>query len=121
MNEKSILTPTRAKRQVASGCFHGGAFFDAIGPDFQTLERRHEVINADVLDAWFPPAPAVLSALEDHLPWLLRTSPPIWSEGLVDTIASARGLEPECILAGPGSSALIYLALSHWLDGTSRV
>ena len=40
------------------------------------LERSHSVINADVLDAWFPPAPGVLAALREHLPWLLRTSPP---------------------------------------------
>ena len=35
-------------------CFHGGAFFGAIGETFDRLERRRDVINADVLDAWFP-------------------------------------------------------------------
>ena len=43
-------------RKPAS-CFHGGAFFDAVGPKFDSLERGHTVINADVLDAWFPPSP----------------------------------------------------------------
>jgi predicted GNAT family N-acyltransferase len=57
-------------------CYHGGAFFEAIGEQFDDLSRRHRVINADVLDAWFPPAPGVLDALHEHLPWLLRTSPP---------------------------------------------
>jgi hypothetical protein len=38
-------------------CFHGGAFFSAIGESFQDLSRSRDVINADVLDAWFPTAP----------------------------------------------------------------
>ncbi len=38
-------------------CAHGGAFFEAIGVEFNHLERRKTVINADVLDAWFPPLP----------------------------------------------------------------
>jgi len=40
-----------------TGAFHGGAFFDAIGVEFDHLERRDGIINADVLDAWFPPRP----------------------------------------------------------------
>src|SRR5262245_14586102 len=40
-------------------CFHGGAFFETIGERFEALERRHDIINADVLDAWFPPSPRV--------------------------------------------------------------
>ena len=66
-----------------AACFHGGAFFGAIGADFSSLERRHSIINADVLDAWFPPAPAVIESLREHLPWLMRTSPPTTCEGLV--------------------------------------
>jgi len=58
------------------------------------------VINADVLDAWFPAAPSVLAALEEHLPWLLRTSPPTSCQGLIDTIAEARDVAPKCILPG---------------------
>jgi hypothetical protein len=54
-----------------------GAFFEAIGDDFSALERRHGVVNADVLDAWFDPSPAVLAALRQHLPWALRTSSPL--------------------------------------------
>ncbi len=38
-------------------CFHGGASFGAIGEGFEDLDRRRCVINADVLDAWFPPSP----------------------------------------------------------------
>ncbi len=103
-----------------SPCFHGGAFFERIGERFENLDRRHDIINADVLDAWFPPAPAVLEALHAHLDWLLRTSPPTSCGGLVEAIAGARGVAPDNILTGAGSSDLIYLALRHWLKPTSR-
>jgi histidinol-phosphate/aromatic aminotransferase/cobyric acid decarboxylase-like protein len=102
-------------------CFHGGAFFDAIGTEFDQIERRHEVINADVLDAWFPPSPDVLRALRADLGWLLRTSPPVSAEGLVKTIARGRGLPCDTILPAAGSSDLIFLALRHWLTPASRV
>lgn len=107
-------------RKPAS-CFHGGAFFDAIGPEFDRLERRDRIINADVLDAWFPPSPRVLAALQENLPWLLRTSPPTNCEGMTRAIARARGVLPENILPGAGSSDLIFLALRHWLNSSSRV
>ncbi|HVT38737.1 MAG TPA: aminotransferase class I/II-fold pyridoxal phosphate-dependent enzyme, partial [Gemmatimonadaceae bacterium] len=102
-------------------CFHGGAFFEAIGEGFDALERRHQVINADVLDAWFPPAPGVLAALRDHLDWLARTSPPTSCGGLQAAIAEARGLSVESVLVGAGSSDLIFLALREWLTPRSRV
>ncbi|SDR91507.1 histidinol-phosphate aminotransferase family protein [Opitutus sp. GAS368] len=107
-------------RQPAS-CFHGGAFFSAIGEQFDTLERRHDIINADVLDAWFPPAPGVTDTLQAHLPWLLRTSPPTDCAGLIETLAAARGVAPENILPGAGSSDLIFRVFRHWLTADSRV
>ena len=106
-------------RKPAS-CFHGGAFFSAIGERFDQLERSRDIINADVLDAWFPPAPGVLDALHEHLPWLLRTSPPTSCEGLIETIAHARGVRPSNILPGAGSSDLIFRALRHWLTPQSH-
>ncbi|MDQ2798709.1 MAG: histidinol-phosphate aminotransferase family protein, partial [Armatimonadota bacterium] len=102
-------------------CTHGGEFFGVIGDTFQTLERRREVVNADVLDAWFPPAPGALAAIQDHLPWLLQTSPPVDGAGLMQTIADVRGVPPESLVLGAGSSALIYLALCRWLTPNSRV
>jgi histidinol-phosphate/aromatic aminotransferase/cobyric acid decarboxylase-like protein/GNAT superfamily N-acetyltransferase len=104
-----------------AACYHGGAFFEAVGPDFRTLERREQVVNADVLDAWFPPAPGVLDALCEHLPWLVRTSPPTQCEGLVRAVAGARGVDAGCILPGAGSSDLIFRALPRWLTRQSRV
>lgn len=103
-----------------AACFHGGAFFEAIGERFEELERRHSIINADVLDAWFPPAPAVLQALHEELPWLLRTSPPTDCRGLIEKIAGARGVSPLNILPGAGSSDLIFRALRHWLTTRSH-
>ncbi len=104
-----------------SACFHGGAFFDAIGNEFDSLERKDEIINADVLDAWFPPSPKVISAIQEHLPWLLKTSPPTQSEGLVRTISKARGINSASILVSGGSSSLVYLAFNYWLTSNSRV
>jgi len=102
-------------------CYHGGAFFGAIGPDFAALEKRHTIINADVLDAWFDPAPTVIAALTEHLPWLLKTSPPTRCEGLVGAIAAARGIPTENLVVGGGSSELIFRAFTHWLTPASRV
>ncbi|MBL8725221.1 MAG: histidinol-phosphate aminotransferase family protein [Planctomycetes bacterium] len=88
--------------------FHGGASFDAIGTDFGDLERRHQVVDADVLDAWYEPAPAVLATLRDHLAWLVKTSPPTHGEGLRAAIAARHGLAPAQILLGGGTSSLMY-------------
>src|SRR6266700_4444373 len=101
-------------------CFHGGAFFDAVGPKFDSLERSRDIINADVLDAWFPPSPKVTATLREYLPWLLRTSPPTGCEGLINTIAQARDVAPENVLPGAGSSDLIFRALRHWLTPASH-
>lgn len=100
--------------------YHGGAFFDAIGREFDDLSRIDRVINADVLDAWFPPAPGALDALASRLDWAVRTSPPTGSEGLVARVAEARGVPQERVLPGAGSSALIFLALREWLTASSR-
>src|SRR3954454_9316277 len=82
------------------GCFHGGAFFEGVGDTFEHLERSRTIINADVLGAWVPPAPAVLEALHEYLPWLLRTSPPTHAAGLAEVIARARGVAAACVLPG---------------------
>lgn len=103
------------------GCFHGGAFFDAIGPRFDSLERRHEIINADVLDAWFPPAPGVVKELQQDLDWMLRTSPPTDCGGLVAEISRARQVPIEAIAPGAGSSDLVFRSFLRWLTPRSRV
>jgi histidinol-phosphate/aromatic aminotransferase/cobyric acid decarboxylase-like protein len=102
-------------------CYHGGAFFDEIGDDFETLERRHTIINADVLDAWFDPAPAVVQRLAEHLPFAIKTSPPTACSGMRRAIARARGVAEASILPGAGSSDLIFAGLRHWVRPSSRV
>ena len=102
-------------------CFHGGTFFKAVGEAFDDLNRRYAIINADVLDAWYPPSPKVIKVLQGHLPWLLHTSPPINCEGMLKTIARVRNLDRRCILPGAGSSDLIFLALRQWLNSHSKV
>ncbi|WP_424216278.1 aminotransferase class I/II-fold pyridoxal phosphate-dependent enzyme (plasmid) [Streptomyces sp. BI20] len=103
------------------GCEHGGASFTAIGTDFRTLHRRHEVVAADVLDAWFPPAPGVRAALAEDPAWCARTSPPTGAEGMLAEIAHSRSLPPETLVPGAGSSDLIFRAFGRWLTPESRV
>src|SRR5262249_31317035 len=83
-----LLVPFRKPAE----CVHRGAFSDAIGAEFDHLDRRRTIITADVLAAWSPPSPRVIAALDEHLPWLLRTSPPLGAEGLMRTIACTRGV-----------------------------
>ncbi|MFJ9083572.1 aminotransferase class I/II-fold pyridoxal phosphate-dependent enzyme [Streptomyces sp. NPDC102384] len=103
------------------GCEHGGDSFTAIGTDFRTLHRRQQIVAADVLDAWFPPAPGVRAALTDDPGWIARTSPPAAAEGLVAQIAESRGLAAEALAVGAGSSDLIFRAFGQWLTPSSRV
>ncbi|MFO1077747.1 MAG: histidinol-phosphate transaminase [Planctomycetota bacterium] len=91
--------------------FHGGASFDAIGADFADLAHRDHLVDADVLDAWYDPAPSVLATVRDHLPWLMRTSPPTHADGLRAAIAHRHGLSPAQVLIGSGTSSLMFLAL----------
>jgi histidinol-phosphate/aromatic aminotransferase/cobyric acid decarboxylase-like protein/GNAT superfamily N-acetyltransferase len=105
----------------ADGCEHGGASFGAVGTDFQTLHRRDEVVAADVLDAWFSPAPAVLATLTENPSWMARTSPPTDADGLIAATASARSLPVDALAVGAGSSDLIFRAFGRWLTADSRV
>jgi histidinol-phosphate/aromatic aminotransferase/cobyric acid decarboxylase-like protein len=104
-----------------NSCYHGGEFFEAIGEEFDDLNNKTDVINADVLDAWFDPSPGVITAIGTHLAWSLKTSPPTGSEGMCRMIANARGVKEVNILPGAGSSDLIFLGLRHWLNAESRV
>ena len=102
-------------------CYHGGDFFQAIGTNFEDLNRRNQIINADVLDAWFPPSPKIIKELESNLSWICKTSPPTDCCGMTNTIARIRGIQPENILPGAGSSDLIFLAFRELLNSRSRV
>ncbi|MEU6847487.1 histidinol-phosphate transaminase [Streptomyces sp. NPDC046716] len=103
------------------GCEHGGASFTAVGTDFRTLHRRRRIVAADVLDAWFPPAPEVSAVLTDDPSWLARTSPPAGAEGLLAEIAAVRALPEDTLCVGAGSSDLIYRAFGQLLGPDSRV
>jgi histidinol-phosphate/aromatic aminotransferase/cobyric acid decarboxylase-like protein len=100
---------------------HGGAFFNSIGVDLRHLERAGDVVSADVLDAWFDPSPNVVATLREHLPFLLKTSPPNHAEGLVAELAERRGLPAGCILTGAGSSSLLFHCLPRLLPHGARV
>lgn len=101
--------------------FHGGALYEAIGTDFANLERADQMINADVLDAWFDPSPRVIDMLRQHLPLVLRTSPPAYSDGLIQTISEVRGVPTANIVAGGGSSDLIFSLFPQIVGKGERV
>lgn len=101
--------------------YHGGASFGAIGVDLTRLERAAEVLTADVLDAWFDPAPQVLSTLREHLAFLLKSSPPSHAEGFVEEIARRRGVPPESVLPAAGSSSLLFACLPRMLEAGRAV
>ena len=92
-----------------------------MGCDIQKIEDQTQVINADVLDAWFPPSPRAVRVLGEHLPWMMRTSPPTNAEEIRQKIAKARGVPVGSVVTGAGSSDLIFRAFQHWLDRESRV
>ncbi|MES1227273.1 MAG: histidinol-phosphate transaminase [Armatimonadota bacterium] len=102
---------------MAKRAVHGGDFFAAIGLRLDHLENRSGIVNADVLDAWYDPAPSVVEAIRQNLPWLIKTSPPTHGEGLVEVIAEARGLNVSNILLGAGSSSLIFLLFPRLFEG----
>ncbi|MEY4567116.1 MAG: Histidinol-phosphate aminotransferase 1 [Planctomycetota bacterium] len=102
-------------------CYHGGASIESLCCNPDKLESQKTIINADVLDAWFPVSPSALSAMADHISWLAKTSPPVLSYDLEKTIGKQRGIDPNSVLAGAGSSDLIFRAFQNWLDYSSRV
>jgi histidinol-phosphate/aromatic aminotransferase/cobyric acid decarboxylase-like protein len=107
--------------QSPGDCYHGGAFFTAIGEDLQQLDKAAQIMNADVLDAWYPPSPKVIEAIHQHLPWMIKTSPPTHAAGMIKTISAARNIKETHILPGAGSSDLIFLAFQNLLHKNSRV
>jgi len=110
-----------AEDKECDSCFHGGAFFEGIGVEFNNLDEKDNIISADVLDAWFPPAPKIQEVIKDYLPWIIKTSPPTNSEGYIKTISEHRTLNQESILPGAGSSDLIFRIFNQWLRPSSKV
>jgi len=104
-----------------SNCYHGGSFWQQIGPSFDQPDNALNVVNADVLDAWFPPAPGVINALTSGMEWISRTSPPTHAEGLTQELCERLAISQEPILVGPGSSHFIFSAFRAWLKPGSRM
>jgi len=100
---------------------HGGDYFQAIGADFSSIQDHDQVISADVLDAWYPPAPGVLTKIRENLEWLITTSPPTHGEGLRKVIAERRDISTKNTLLGAGTSSLMFLALPKLLSTSDKV
>lgn len=99
--------PVRATK----ACMHGGAGLESLRP---------EGIHADVLDAWFQPAPAVVKAVNHH-PNDIRLTPPTRANDVLNELATQRNLNPAHVLLGAGSSDLLYRCFWTWLSPESHV
>jgi len=95
---------------------HGGAAWEN-----SRLQPDPRVIDADVLDAWFDPAPGVVLALSQNTGWMARTSPPANCSLMLDSIAKAKNLDPATLVPGAGSSDLIYRILLRKASPADRV
>jgi histidinol-phosphate/aromatic aminotransferase/cobyric acid decarboxylase-like protein/GNAT superfamily N-acetyltransferase len=78
-------------------------------------------VHADVLDAWYPPAPDVIDAVRTATPWAFHTTPPDQCQDLIDAIAHHRGVPSECLVLGAGSSDLMYRCFLRWFSRDSTV
>ena len=106
---------------MVNKAYHGGAFFSVIGNKFSNLKNFKKVISADVLDAWFEPSPKVTKKLRKHLSNILKTSPPAYSEGLVETISKYRKIPKENILTLAGSSNVMYALFLNIISKKDKV
>lgn len=102
-------------------CYHGGASIESMGCTPANVHDQMDVINADVLDAWYPPCPAAVELISEYGSWMTRTSPPTRANALEETIAEARHIAAENVVTGAGSSDLIFRAFRDWLHDQSRV
>ena len=100
-------------------CVHGGSVFEDVSV-LELAARAGDAVVADVLDAWFPPSPAVVEAL-GRAEWVCKSSPPTHCEEVCRAIALDRGVGVSSILVGAGSSDLMYRCLPLWLSRSSRV
>jgi histidinol-phosphate/aromatic aminotransferase/cobyric acid decarboxylase-like protein len=108
-------------RREDGRCAHGGRALTVCGPRLEHVDALDRCVEADVLDAWFPPAPGVLDALTRHTERLARSSPPPSGEPLLAAIAEHWHVPRVNVVLGAGSSDLVYRAFTSWLDRRSRV
>lgn len=99
---------TRCELDIA---FHGGRSVDITGAATSGPATLERFVVADVLDAWFDPAPEVLEALQRDISAQARYSPPAHPVQLVSKLGNARQLNAENIIPAGGSSALMYAML----------
>lgn len=99
---------------------HGSGSMEALEAVLRGDARREGIYSADVLDAWYPPSPLVIERVKEHLPLLISASPPTHGDGLRSTIAGCRGIAPESVLVGSGSSSLMFIAIPQLLAAGER-
>jgi histidinol-phosphate/aromatic aminotransferase/cobyric acid decarboxylase-like protein len=101
------------------GTFHGGASHEVLNSR-SSVDQRRAIISADVLDAWFPPAPGVRDVLTTDVDYLTATSPPTEAGELRQAIAGTIDVDPGALAMGAGLSDLIFRSLPRWVAAEGR-
>ncbi len=102
-------------------CFHGGKIYDLIGYDFAKLHDTKRVLSADVLDAWYDPAPEISAFIAQHINYICRASPSFTIEHVRTLLAKEFKTQAEYIIVGQGSSDLIFRVLPSLVDEKGTV
>lgn len=102
-------------------CFHGGKIYDLIGYDFAKLHDTNRVLSADVLDAWYDPAPEISEFIAQNINYICRASPSASINHVRTLLAEEFKTQPEYIIVGQGSSDLIFRVLPSLVDEKGTV
>jgi histidinol-phosphate/aromatic aminotransferase/cobyric acid decarboxylase-like protein len=96
---------------------HGGAVWALAAASGQPISAY---VPADVNDAPYPPAPAVLDALKDALAFI-QWAPEAWADGLRDALALHHRIAAEHLVVDAGASPIIERLLATLVSPASEV
>ena len=116
--------PRNRRDTPPPACYHGGRSWETSG--LVLADRGTRMVVADVLDAYFPPAPGVgrviVEACGEKVGGAgVRASPPTDGRPLIETIAEVQGLRPCDIIVSSGSSSIMFSILPRLIKRGGRV
>lgn len=93
-------------------CYHGGRLWTKINEDFSNF---NEIIDADVNDAYYSPAPRVIEKIREMVSNINHT-PDVYNQKLKANLSKKLGFSEETICMGNGSSELSYAVFGSLLE-----
>lgn len=106
-----------AAKSLVPPSIHGGLCWQRM---ITCPESYSHVVCADVNDAYYPPAPAVLEALLRWQP-TINHSPDSLCRSYVNAVAEHVNVDPSRIVAGSGSSELLHAVITHFVRSGDEV